>query len=221
MRDSYREQLDEVLLDLVEMSRKVATAVRLATKALLEADLQRAETVISDDEAINQMRVDIDNRAFSLLARQAPVAGELRLVVATLRMVTELERMGDLAAHIAKIARLRYPERAVPDDMIGNFSRMADATEKMVLGVGRALHDRNIADAETVQESDHEIDDLRRSQFRIMLNPDWPHGVEFAVDVALLGRYYERIADHAEAIARRLVYIVTGELPEDEVPAQP
>jgi len=216
MRDTYREQLDEILSDLVAMSAKIATAVRDATLALLQADLHRAEKVISNDEEIDQMRNDIDARAFSLLARQAPVAGELRLVVATLRMVTELERMGDLAAHVAKIARMRYPECAVPDDLRGNFSRMAEVAERMVLGVGSALTDRNIADAEDVQERDAEMDDLRRSQFRLMLGQDWPHGVEAAVDVALLGRYYERIADHADAIARRLVYIVTGQLPDDD-----
>lgn len=217
MRDTYREQLDEVLADLVQMSSKIATAVRQATTALLQADLHRAETVISNDEVIDQMRNDIDARAFSLLARQAPVAGELRLLVASLRMVTELERMGDLAAHVAKIARMRYPECAVPDDLRPNFARMAEVAEHMVLGVGRALGARNIADAEDVQERDHEMDDLRRSQFRVMLGQDWPHGVEAAVDVALLGRYYERIADHADAIARRLVYIVTGQLPADDV----
>jgi len=221
MRDSYRDQLDDVLHDLVALSSRIATAVRQATFALLQADLHRAEDVIAADEHIDRMRDDIDARAFSLLARQAPVAGELRLVVATLRMVTEMERMGDLAAHVAKIARMRYPECAVPPDLRANFSRMADVAEHMVLGVGRALADRNVEDAEAVQQRDDEMDDLRRSQFRVMLGEDWPHGVEAAVDVALLGRYYERIADHADAIARRLVYIVTGELPEDEPATQP
>lgn len=216
MRDSYREQLDEIQHDLVTMSSRIAKAVRQATSALLEADLHQAQEVISVSEQIDRIRADIDARAFSLLARQTPVAGELRLVVATLRMVTELERMAALAAHVAKIARMRYPECAVPDDLRGNFARMADVAEHMVLGVGRALEGRNVADAEDVQERDDEMDDLRRSQFRVLLGDNWPHGVEAAVDVALLGRYYERIADHADAIARRLVYIVTGELPDEE-----
>lgn len=216
MRESYREQLDEILSDLVTMSEKIATAVRRSTRALLESDRTEAEAVISADEQIDQMRVDIDARSFSLLALQAPVAGELRLLVATLRMVTEMERMGDLAAHVAKIARMRYPECAVPDDLRSNFARMAEVAEVMVLGVGRALKERDVEDAEAVQQRDDEMDDLRRSQFRVMLGEAWPHGVEAAVDVALLGRYYERIADHADAIARRLVYIVTGQLPEED-----
>ncbi len=215
MRESYREQLDEILADLVSMSEKIATAVRRSTRALLESDRTEAEAVISADEQIDQMRVDIDARSFNLLALQAPVAGELRLLVATLRMVTEMERMGDLAAHVAKIARMRYPECAVPDDLRGNFARMAEVAEVMVLGVSRALKEKDVDDAEAVQERDDEMDELRRSQFRLMLGEAWPHGVEAAVDVALLGRYYERIADHADAIARRLVYIVTGQLPED------
>ena len=115
MRDSYREQLDDILADLVQMAQVVSSAVRTSTTALLEADIHLAEQVISEDEKLDLKQVDIESRAFSLLARQAPVAGELRILVATLRMVTELERMGDLAAHVAKIARLRYPETAVPE----------------------------------------------------------------------------------------------------------
>lgn len=216
MRESYREQLDEILSDLVKMAEKIATAVRRSTRALLESDRNEAEAVISADEQIDQMRIDIDARSFNLLALQAPVAGELRLLVATLRMVTEMERMGDLAAHVAKIARMRYPECAVPDDLRGNFARMAEVAEVMVLGVSRAIKEKDIDDAEAVQQRDDEMDELRRSQFRLMLGESWPHGVEAAVDVALLGRYYERIADHADAIARRLVYIVTGQLPDED-----
>ncbi|MDN5724859.1 MAG: phosphate signaling complex protein PhoU [Propionibacteriales bacterium] len=221
MRHTYREQLEGILGDLVTMTQKVAVAVRVGTKALLEADLHRAELVISQDEEIDEMRTDLESRAFQLLARQSPVAGELRMLVASLRMVTELERMGDLAAHVAKIARLRYPECAVPDPMRGNFTRMAEVAEKMVVSAGRVLADRDVAAAQDVQDRDEEMDDLRRSQFRSLLSDDWTHGVEAAVDVALLGRYYERIADHADSMARRVVYIVTGEFPEDETWPEP
>jgi phosphate transport system protein len=221
MRDSYREQLDDILADLVEMSQQVATAVRNSTIALLEADIHIAEQVITDDEKLDARQSDIEARAFSLLARQAPVAGELRTLVATLRMVSELERMGDLAAHVAKIARLRYPEVAVPETLRPNFVRMGDVAEKMVTAAGQTLSDRNVKNAEGLRERDEEMDDLRRSQFRVLLSDDWSDGVEAAVDVALLGRYYERIADHAASMARRIIYIVTGEFPEDEVWPQP
>ena len=221
MRDSYREQLDDILSDLVSMSQTVSAAVRSATTSLLEADIHIAEQVISEDDKIDATQADIEARAFSLLARQAPVAGELRTVVATLRMVTELERMGDLAAHVAKIARLRYPEKAVPESMRPNFVRLADVAEKMVVSAGQTLDERNVENAEELQARDEEMDDLRRSQFRVLLGDDWDAGVEAAVDVALLGRYYERIADHAASMGRRVIYIVTGEFPDDEVWPQP
>src|SRR3954451_994265 len=213
MRDSYREQLDDVLADLVHMSQVVSSAVRSATTALLEADIHLAEQVITDDEKIDAKQSEVEARAFSLLARQAPVAGELRTLVATLRMVTELERMGDLAAHVAKIARLRYPETAVPAALRASFVRMGDVAEKMVITAGQTLNDRNLQNAQELRDRDEEMDELRRTQFRVLLGDDWSYGVEAAVDVALLGRYYERIADHAVSVANRVVYIVTREFP--------
>jgi phosphate transport system protein len=221
MRDSYREQLDDILADLVQMSQVVSSAVRSATTALLESDIHLAEQVIAEDERLDAKQTDVEVRAFSLLARQAPVAGELRTLVATLRMVTELERMGDLAAHVAKIARLRYPENAVPESLRANFIRMGDVAEKMVVTAGQTLNDRNIQNAQELRARDEEMDELRRTQFRVMLSDDWPYGVEAAVDVALLGRYYERIADHAASMGRRIIYVVTGSFPEDEYWPQP
>jgi phosphate transport system protein len=221
MRDSYREQLDDILADLVQMTQEVSAAVRASTTALLEADIHLAELVISSDEKLDAKQSDIEARAFSLLARQSPVAGELRTLVATLRMVTELERMGDLAAHVAKIARLRYPETAVPEALRASFVRMGDVAEKMVVSAGQTLNDRNLQSAEELRDRDEEMDELRRTQFRVLLSTDWSYGVEAAVDVALLGRYYERIADHAASMARRIIYVVTGAFPEHEIWPQP
>ena len=221
MRDAYREHLDDILADLVQMSQNVSTAVRSSTTALLEADIHLAEQVISDDELLDAKQADIEHRAFSLLARESPVAGELRTIVATLRMVTELERMGDLAAHVAKIARLRYPESAVPESLRPSFIRMGDVAEKMVVTAGQTLNDRNIQTAQELRARDEEMDELRRTQFRVLLSGEWPYGVEAAVDVALLGRYYERIADHAASMGRRIIYVVTGEFPKSQFWPQP
>ena len=221
MRDSYHDQLDDILADLVHMCQKVAIAVRSSTSALLDADIHLAEQVIGDDTELDRMQADIEERAFTLLARQSPVAGELRTVVASLRMVTELERMGDLAAHVAKIARLRYPEVAVPELLRPNFVRMGDVAEKMVVTAGHTLSSRSIESAEDLRSRDEEMDDLRSSQFRVMLGDGWDYGVEAVVDVALLGRYYERIADHAASMGRRIIYVVTGEFPETEYWPQP
>lgn len=221
MRDSYREQLDDILADLVHMSQVVSSAVRSSTTALLEADIHLAEQVITDDEKLDHKQSEVEAQAFQLLARQAPVAGELRTLVATLRMVSELERMGDLAAHVAKIARLRYPEIAVPANLRSNFVRMGDVAEKMVVTAGQTLNDRNIQNAQELRTRDEEMDELRRTQFRLLLSDDWDYGVEAAVDVALLGRYYERIADHAASMGRRIIYVVTGEFPEADYWPQP
>jgi phosphate transport system protein len=135
------------------------------------------------------------------------------MLVASLRMVGEFERMGDLSVHVAKIARLRVPEVAVPDEIVPTIARMAAVAEVMVAKVGHIIADSDIAAAEELEQVDEEMDRLRRSSFRELLGSEWKHGVEPAVDIALLGRYYERIADHAVSIARRVVFLVTGEQP--------
>jgi len=169
--------------------------------------------VISEDDAVDVLRVRIEDHSFDLLALQNPVAGDLRMLVASLRMVSEFERMGDLAVHIAKIARLRIPEVAVPDELVPTIARMSAVAEVMVAKVGHIIAQSDVAAAEELEQVDEEMDRLRRSSFRELLGSDWKHGVEPAVDIALLGRYYERIADHAVSIARRVVFLVTGEQP--------
>lgn len=216
MRRIYQSDLEGVVNELVVMSDSIQIAVRDATRSLLEADLQLAERVISGDNRIDAMHDQLEQRAFTILARQAPVAGELRTLVAVIQMVAALGRMGDLAAHIAKIARLRYPENAVPEPLNENFRRMSMLAQEMVGNVGRVLAERNLEEARELAEQDEEMDELRSDQFRVILGIDWPYGVESAVDVALLGRYFERIADHAVAMGRRIIYIITGDLPEGD-----
>lgn len=211
MRHAYTDQLDSIREDLVVLTRLVRTAVGEATLALLEADQKLAEDVISGDDVVDDLREKIEEDSFELLALQNPVAGDLRMLVATLRMVGELERMGDLAVHIAKVARLRVPDVAVPDPMVPTISRMADVAEAMVGKVEHVVSAWDVSAAEELEQVDEEMDRLRRLSFRELLGPDWQHGVEAAVDIALLGRYYERIADHAVGIARRVVFLVTGD----------
>jgi phosphate transport system protein len=198
MRKLYYDQLDAIIGELVAMTGTVRLATRKATDALLEPDLEAAEQVISADAEIDRAREEIEDKSFELLARQQPVAGDLRMLVAALRMVSDLERMGDLAVHVAKVARLRYPVTAIPPEFVDTIATMAVVAERMI---GRA--------AQVV--ADRDIDQLRASSFRILLSKDWPYGVEPAIDIALLGRYYERIADHAVSMAKRVVYLVTGE----------
>ena len=216
MRESYHEELSGVVDDLITMTDRVQVAVQDATRALLGSDLAAAEKVIEDDLVLDRLHDDLEQRCFSLLARQAPVAGELRTLVAALRMVADLARMGDLSAHIAKIARMRYPSPAVPESMQPNFQRMAEIATQMVEVARNTLRERNVLDAEKMADNDEEVDNLRAMQFRELLDDSWPHGVEAAVDCALLGRYYERIADHAVIMGSRVIYVVTGLHPEGE-----
>jgi len=216
VRKIYQNDLDSVVNELVVMSDSIQIAVRDATRALLEADLAVAERVISGDTRIDAMHDELEHRAFTILARQAPVAGELRTLVAVIQMVAALGRMGDLAAHVAKIARLRYPDHALPEPLAGNFARMSTVAQEMIGNVGRVLAERNLEEASKLAEQDEEMDELRSDQFRVILGDDWQFGVEAAVDVALLGRYYERIADHAVSMGRRIIYVITGDLPEGE-----
>ena len=211
MRDVFHEQLDAVFGDLATICGQVETAVCQATKSLLEADVEIAEQVISADVDIDRARVEVEEQCFELLSLQQPVAGDLRVVVAALRMVTELERMGDLSVHVAKIARLRVPNVAVPEGIIDTMTKMAETAEDMVRRVGRIIRHRDVSAAIELGRDDEVMDQLRRHSFTQLLGDDWAHGVEAAVDVALLGRYYERIADHAVSIANRVVFVVTGE----------
>ena len=213
MREAFHEQLDTMFQDLAGICESVETAVRLATEALLQGDPAIAEQVISADADIDRARERVEDNAFLLLTLQQPVASDLRTVVAALRMVSELERMGDLSVHVAKIARLRVPNLAVPDEVRPTIERMAEVAEDMVHRVSSIITERDIDEALTLVHADEEMDQLRRSTFTELLSADWAHGVEAAVDLALLGRYYERIADHAVSVANRVVFVVTGEHP--------
>ncbi len=195
------------------MTGVVRAALSEATKALLEADASAAEAVISGDLAIDDARQRIEEDSFEILARQAPVAGDLRMLVASLRMVTDLERMGDLAVHVAKVARLRYPTRAVPAVLVPTIEAMARAADEMIASAAEIVATRDVGAAAELEAADDEMDHLRRSMFRILLSDEWTAGVEPAVDLALLGRYYERIGDHAVSMGRRIVFLVTGQHP--------
>ncbi len=212
MRDTFHDDLDQIGAALIEMTQLVGTAMSKATTALLTADLSIAEEVISGDDKINLLHQETEERAFDLLARQQPVAGDLRVIVTGLRMVASLERMGDLAAHIAKIARMRYPESAVPPEVRDVIRQMGVVAQNIVTKGGAVLAGHDIALAAELERDDDEMDALHKKLFTVLLD-DWTHGVESAVDITLLGRFYERYADHAVSVSRRVVQLVTGELP--------
>ncbi|MEJ7635944.1 phosphate signaling complex protein PhoU [Aeromicrobium sp.] len=212
MRDQYYEQLDAIVDDLVNLTGTVRRAVADATKALLEADAQIAESVIAGDKDIDEATEIIEERTLLLLATQQPVATDLRQLVATLRMLTDLQRMGDLSVHVAKVARRRMPDSAVPVHLHPTIVQMAAVADSMIDSASRIVANRNVDAATQLEDEDDEMDRLRKDLLRSLLGDSWTYGVEPAVDLALLGRYYERIGDHAVSMARRVVYLVTGRL---------
>jgi phosphate transport system protein len=219
MRDTFHDELDQIGAALVEMTNLVGSAMSRATTALLDGDLELAEKVISADEAIDVLYRQTEERAFDLLARQQPVAGDLRVIITGLRMVGDLERMGDLAAHIAKISRRRYPASAVPPELRVVILEMGQIAQRIVAKAGSVIAGQDAELAAELEHDDDAMDALHRKLFRILLDDDWAHGMEAAIDITLLGRFYERFADHSVSVARRVVYLVTGEMPAKDSPA--
>ena len=219
MRDQYYEQLDGIVDDLVSLTGTVRKAVASSTAALLNADGPLAESVIAGDKVIDDTTEEIEERALLLLATQQPVATDLRQLIATLRMLTDLQRMGDLAVHVAKVARLRMPDVAVPANLQPTIMAMASVADQMVHAASRIVANRDVDAAARLEDTDDEMDRLRKELFRALLGGTWDHGIEPAIDLALLGRYYERIGDHAVSMARRVVYLVTGELSGEIAPS--
>ncbi|MFG3054308.1 phosphate signaling complex protein PhoU [Kitasatospora sp. NPDC048239] len=211
MRDAYHEELDSIGDSLVEMARLVGSALGRATTALLDADLELAESVIAADQKVNDLHHELENRAIDLLARQQPVATDLRIVVTSLRMSADLERCGDLARHVAKVARLRYPESAVPSDLHATVLELGQLAQRLVAKAGLVIATKDVDKALELEQDDDAIDALHRELFAHLIDDRWHHGIETAVDVTLVGRYYERFADHAVSVAKRVVYLVTGE----------
>jgi phosphate transport system protein len=217
VRDAYHEELDSLSDRLVEMTRLVRSAMARAVTALLDADLRLSEEVISGDEHINKIDAELEETVFDLMARQQPVAGDLRMVVTALRMSGDLERMGDLAVHIAKTARRRHPETAVPPELQATVLQMGQIAERMVAKAGSVIASKDVELGLELDADDDAMDRLHRKLFDILLSPKWKHGVEPAVDITLAGRYFERFADHAVVVAENVVYLVTGQRPEDIV----
>ncbi len=214
MRDLYHDELDGIGQSLLTMTSQITTAMDRSTNALLDGNLAMAERVIGDDAAVDAIRLDLEERTFQLMARQQPVASDLRLLITTLHVAADLERMGDLALHIAKVARMRYTEIAVPTELRDVISQMGSVALSLVEKVSQVIEGRDVALAQAIEAEDDSMDALHRKLFTLLLSDNWNHGTESAIDMTLIGRYYERYADHAVAVARRMIYIVTGVRPE-------
>lgn len=211
MREDFTNQLAKIDEALVTMAGLVGKAISIATNALLDDDLTAAEQVIAGDDRINELNAEVEEMSSRIAALQAPVATDLRLVMSAIRMAGSLERMGDLAVHIAKQVRLRYPNPSIPAELKGTFAKMGAAASKIVEQTGEVISSRNTSLADDMKSYDDTLDDLHRELFTVVLSDDWKHGVEAAIDVTLLSRFYERFGDHAVSVARRVIHIVTGE----------
>ncbi|NDK88727.1 phosphate signaling complex protein PhoU [Gordonia desulfuricans] len=214
MRTAYQEQLHSLNVILGEMCDLAGSAMSRATQSLLQADLAIAEDVISENERMNDLTGRAEEQAFGLLALQAPVAGDLRGVVSALQIVADVDRMGALALHVAKVARRRHPAKALPEEVAGYFAEMGRLAVQLAENAREALDTQDPASAIRLEEDDDAMDDLHRHLFTVLMDRDWKHGVAAAVDITLLGRYYERFADHAVLIGRRVVFQATGKTPE-------
>ncbi len=212
MRTAFHEQLDSLTELLSNMCGLAGLAMDRATQALLQADLAMAERVITEHGQLVGMQTRAEESAFVLLALQAPVAGDLRLVVGSLRNVADAERMGALALHVAKIARRRHPNHALPDGVTGHFAEMGRIGVELGDSARDVVLSRDPEQAAEISREDDAMDRLHQQLFEVLMDQQWPHGVAAAVDVTLLGRFYERFADHAVEIGRRVVFEVTGGL---------
>jgi phosphate transport system protein len=210
IRSLFQEELDGVSQSLVDLSNMVSDSIHKATQALIEADLKIAEEVISNDEKIDLYQHDLDTRIIDIIARQQPVASDLRALVTALRMSADLERMGDLSHHVAKVARLRHPENVLPPELRDLVNHIGSVAENISRKIPTVIETRDTELALQVERDDDEMDKLHRQLIGSMSNNTWAHGVESAIDVTLLGRYYERFADHAVSVSRRVYFLVTG-----------
>jgi phosphate transport system protein len=210
IRSVFQDELDSVSQTLFELSVMVSDSMAKATRALMSKNLSLAEEVISYDEKVDTVQHDLDARIIDIIARQQPVASDLRALVTALRMSADLERMGDLADHVAKVVRLRHPGSAVPDQLLGLIESMGVTAEKIAAKTGVVISTRDTALAAQLEKDDDEMDLLHRQLIAALIAPTWQHGVETAIDLTLLGRYYERYADHAVSVARRVIFLVTG-----------
>ena len=211
MRDMFHEELEGINTSLLGMAALVKIALDQACIAITTADLAIAERVIAGDENIDHTQHDLDARIINLMARQQPVASDLRALVAALRINADLERMGDLAHHVAKLARMRYPNKAVPEVLETTINNMCKSSSSIMEKMITVIQYRDLTRALEVEQDDDEMDRLHRELIATLLGDNWTHGIETAIDMTLLGRYYERFADHAVSISHRVYFLVTGE----------
>lgn len=211
MREVFQQELEEVQDRLVEIADLIVDSIRKATRSFNESDVSLAEEVIEQDRTIDELALSLDELSIQILARQQPVARDLRIVVSALRMSASLERMGDIAEHIAQLARYRFPDRVVPKSLRSTFAQMGKLDVEIAEKTAELLRNQDIRLADEIRNTDDEIDELHASVFDKVLGETWKGNTVDTVDATLASRYHERFADHAVSIAKKVQYLGTGD----------
>lgn len=211
MRKVFQAELHQVGEELIQIATLVKQALVRASESFLNADIDEAEEVISNDARIDFLQTQLDERSIDILALQGPVASDLRHIVAALRMSSSLERMGDLARHIAQIARMRFPEKALPESISPLFEEMVALDLKIIDVVIKLLDSKDLAYSEEIATQKARLNELHREVFKTLNSEDWTYNAQVTVDATLASRYLERFGDHGVSVARKETYLVTGE----------
>ena len=211
MREVFQQELREVQDRLVEIAELVVISIQNATQAFNKSDVSLAEEVIANDNKIDELTVLLDELSIQILARQQPVARDLRIVVSALRISASLERMGDMAEHIAQLARYRFPDKVVPKSLRGTFAEMGRLDVLIATKLAELLRTQDLALADEIRNEDDEIDELHVSVFDKVLGETWKGEAVDTVDATLASRYHERFADHAVSIAKKVQYLASGD----------
>ncbi len=216
MREVFQNELHEVQDRSVEIAESVAIIMTKASTAFLKSDVATADEAIALAEANENKALALDELVIRILARQSPVARDLRILVSALRMSASLERMGALAGHIATIARYRYPGSAVPQSLRKTFEEMGALDVELANKVAQLLKNTDVDFARKIQAEDARVDELHRQVFDVVLADSWKENAMFTVDVTLASRYHERFADHVVDISSKVSYLTTGAWHEAE-----
>lgn len=211
MRKAFQEELATISDELVGIAELVATALDQAVEAFETSNTELAQEVIAADARIDFLQHELDERSIDVLALEGPVASDLRLVVGSLRMSTSLERMGDLARHIAQLVRLRFPADVIPDSIRPTFRELAELDASIARDLVDLLKTRDLAKAKNIVSANARVNELHASVFKHIAADDWTESASTSVDVALASRYFERFADHGVSVARKVTYLVSGD----------
>ncbi|MEN9707441.1 MAG: hypothetical protein RIS31_1007 [Actinomycetota bacterium] len=216
MREVFQTELKEVQDRLVEIAGDATRIMEQASAAFVNSDVILAEQALASADAIHEKALSLDESVIRILARQSPVARDLRILVSALRISASLERMGALAGHIAQIARFRYPGSAIPTALRPTFEEMGKLDLQLGKKVVNLLQNTDVDLAKEIQAEDARVDELHRQVFDIVLSDEWEENAMFTVDVTLASRYHERFADHVVDISAKVSYLTTGAWNEAE-----